>query len=285
MFYAREAVHRGLLTKNALRSSAWQQLFHNVYADSRLEISHRTRCHAAASWLFPPGCAIAGRSAVALLGGPQPRPAEPVEVLVEPTARFGPVAGLRIHVATWREGEVWRVDGMPVTSPTRTCWDLAYWLDLVEAVAHVDALLHSGAARMEELMAYLRRRKGERGARRLAQVLDLVDGGAESLPESRLRVRLVEAGAPRPVTQHVIERHGRFVARVDLAWPAFKVAVEYDGLWHHDPEQFHRDRRRLNQILGEEWIVLHVTSRRLAEDFDGILTELRTALTSRRPRT
>ncbi|WP_405093472.1 hypothetical protein OG767_11955 [Micromonospora sp. NBC_01392] len=284
MFFAREVVHLGLLTRNDLRSSAWRQLFHNVYADARLEISHVMRARAAASWLFPPGCAIAGRSAVALLGGPQPRPDEPVEVLVEPSARFGPVAGLRIHVANWREGEVFRVDRAPVTTPVRTCWDLACWLDVVEAVAHIDALLRRGVTDHAELTAYQRRRGAERGVRRFAEALQLVDGGAESLPESRLRVRLIRAGLPRPVTQHVISRQGRFVARVDLAWPDRKVAVEYDGLWHHDAEQFHRDRRRLNQILGDDWLVLHVTAKRMAEDFDGVLTEIRTALATRRPR-
>ncbi|RNM00312.1 hypothetical protein EFE23_06600 [Micromonospora solifontis] len=247
-----------------------------------MEISHVTRCRAAASWLFPPGCAIAGRSAVALLGGAEPRADEPVEVLVEPSARFGPVAGLRIHVARWQEGEVSRIGRIPVTTAARTCWDVARWLDVVEAVAHVDSLVHQRVTGPADLTAYLGQRRGERGARRFADVLSLVDGGAESLPESRLRVRIVRAGLPRPVTQHVIERNGRFVARVDLAWPDLKVAVEYDGLWHHDPDQFHRDRRRLNRILGDDWIVLHVTSRRMAEDFEGVLTEIRTALRRRR---
>ena len=68
-------------------------------------------------------------------------------------------------------------------------------------------------------------------------------------------MRLVLAGLPAPVTQLVVGRVGRFVARLDLAWPHLKVAVEYDGLWHDDPEQFHRDRRRLNRLLGEDWIV------------------------------
>ncbi|WP_446213735.1 hypothetical protein [Micromonospora sp. IBSANI012] len=63
------------------------------------------------------------------------------------------------------------------------------------------------------------------------------------------------------------------------------MANEYDGLWHHDPDQFHRDRQRLNRMLGDDWIVLHVTSKRMREDFDTFLTEVRTALTSRtRPR-
>ncbi|MCI4065288.1 endonuclease domain-containing protein [Micromonospora sp. R77] len=282
VFFARDAIQRGLLTRNELRSSAWRQLFHNVYADARLAVSHRTRCLAAASWLFPPGCLVAGRSAVALLGGPVPGPDEPVEVLVDPASRFGPLAGLLIHVCRWSEDDVQRIEQVPVTNAVRTCWDLACWLDVVEAVALVDALLHVGVVRLAQLKAYLVRRRGARGVRRFAEVLSLVDGGAGSLPESRLRVRLVRAGLPRPVTQYVIERGNRFIARVDLAWPELKVAVEYDGLWHRDPDQFHRDRQRLNKMLGDDWIVLHVTSKRMKEDFPAVLAEIRTALAARR---
>ncbi|MGN9777383.1 endonuclease domain-containing protein [Micromonospora sp. H33] len=282
VFFAREVVRRGLLTKNDLRSSAWQRLFQNVYADARLEISHRARCRAAASWLLPPGCAIAGHSAASMHGGPQPGPSAPVEVVVEPSARFGPLDGLRIHVAAWREGDVQRIEGIPVTTVARTCWDVACWLDLEDSVALIDSLRHAGVAELHDLERYLDERRGERGWRRFAEALSLSDGGAESLPESRLRVRLVKAGLPPPVTQHVISRAGRFIARVDLAWPDLKIAVEYEGVWHHDPAQFHRDRRRLNRILGDDWIVLHITSQRMRDDFQGFLTELRTVINSRR---
>jgi very-short-patch-repair endonuclease len=137
--------------------------------------------------------------------------------------------------------------GLPVTTAARTCWDLAQWLDPVEAVVLVDALV---AARLVSL--------------------------AEQ--ESRLRVRLVLAGLPTPVTQHVITQAGRFVARVDLAWPEHRVAVEYDGTWHATTEQFHADRRRLNGLAATGWIVLHVTATRLREDFDRFVGELRAAL-------
>jgi very-short-patch-repair endonuclease len=76
------------------------------------------------------------------------------------------------------------------------------------------------------------------------------------------------------------------VLHPDLAWPEFRVAVEYDGHWHGDPDQLHRDRRRLNQLVAAGWLVLHVTSRRLNLDFPSVLREVRTALVSRgwRPR-
>jgi very-short-patch-repair endonuclease len=84
------------------------------------------------------------------------------------------------------------------------------------------------------------------------------------------------------VSQYVIERYGAFVARVDLAWPRWRVAVEYDGEWHGDPDQLHRDRARLNRLLTtDDWLVLHVTARRLREDFDGIVAEIRAALNAR----
>ncbi|MEU6022875.1 hypothetical protein [Micromonospora sp. NPDC047134] len=153
---------------------------------------------------------------------------------------------------------------MPVTTPLRTCWDLAQWLDLAEAVVVVDRLLGRRLVRTEQLLDLAQDRRGARGWKRMLRVAELADPGAESAPESRLRVRIVLAGLPRPVTQFVVQRDGRFI-----------------GLWHDDPAQFHRDRRRLNRLLGEDWIVLHVTAQRLREDFDGFLAELRQAIRTR----
>jgi very-short-patch-repair endonuclease len=121
-------------------------------------------------------------------------------------------------------------------------------------------------------------RRWERGWRRFDRAAGLADGGAESPQESRLRVRLVLAGLPRPVTQHEIRHDGRFVARADLAWPQWRVAVEYDGAWHDDSERFHRDRERLNRMQAAGWVVLLITARRFHGDFDGFVAEVRTAL-------
>lgn len=171
--------------------------------------------------------------------------------------------------------------GMPVTTPQRTSWDLAQWLTVEEAVAVIDGLLRQRLVNPTELRDLAYARVGARGWKRMLRVAGLADAGAGSPQESRLRVRLVLAGLPPPVSQFVVERDGRFIARLDLAWPEWKVAVEYDGLWHHDPEQFHRDRQRLNRLLGEDWIVLHVTAKRFKEDFPSFLTEVRQALRSR----
>ncbi len=45
---------------------------------------------------------------------------------------------------------------------------------------------------------------GMRGNRKARAAFDLADGGAQSRPESLLRVRFVISGLPRPVLQHPI---------------------------------------------------------------------------------
>ncbi|MDG4809047.1 hypothetical protein O7634_20050 [Micromonospora sp. WMMD1120] len=274
-------VAQGLLTRSELRSAAWRPLFRDVYMDARLAVTHRTRCAAAARWVLPSGVVIAGRSAAALYGAASVATHEPLDVLVPSGQRFGPVAGFVVHSSQLAATDIALRQEIPLTTPTRTCWDLAQWLPTEEAVAIVDHLASHRLVAVSELRTESRSRVGNRGWRRLARVAELADAGAESTPESLLRVRIVLAGLPAPVTQFIVERDGRFVARLDLAWPDLKVAVEYDGLWHDDPEQFHRDRRRLNRLVGADWIVLHVTAKRFREDFDAFLSELRQALHSR----
>ena len=63
----------------------------------------------------------------------------------------------------------------------------------------------------------------------------LADGLAESQQETRVRLLIGRSRLPAPVAQFRILVEGRFVARVDFAWPEHKVALEYDGLWHSEP--------------------------------------------------
>ena len=61
----------------------------------------------------------------------------------------------------------------------------------------------------------------------------LADAGAESPPETRLRLAFLAAGLPRPTTQYVIvDERGHYVRRIDMCWEQFKVGAEYDGAHH-----------------------------------------------------
>lgn len=282
LFSGGDAVTGGLLTPADLRSRAWQQVLRGIYADATITLTHQHRCLAVARFVLPDGGAIAGRSAAYLYGARLVGPTDPVEILV-PSDSHVRRAGVRVHHAQVDPADVGRHDGIPLTGPARTAWDLAQGCrDPVEAVVVLDALAARRVVTPSDLAAYAHARAGQRGWRRLLKVAGLVDAGAESPQESRLRTRLVLAGIPRPETQVVITVDGRFIARCDLGWSEFRIAVEYDGVWHAESAtQIHADRRRLNALIAAGWIVLHVTARRLRDDFAGFVTELRAVLRSR----
>lgn len=55
--------------------------------------------------------------------------------------------------------------------------------------------------------------------------------------ETWLRLLIVVAGLPEPVTNlNVHDASGRWIARPDLLYPAYRVAIEYDGYHHGGPD-------------------------------------------------
>jgi very-short-patch-repair endonuclease len=281
IFRGSHAVGRRLVSAKELRGKAWVRVRQDVYADARLERDHELYCRAAGLRL-PASVVIAGPSAAYLDGVRHAAgPDDDVHVVAPPGVVNCPRRGLRIHHTDLSPDEYSVRSGLRRTTPARTAWDLALWLDLVRAVSVIDGMLALGLLLPTELVEMVDRRRSWRGSQSAARAFDLADSRAQSAPESQLRVRLILAGLPRPVAQHPVRCSSGVLLHPDLAWPQFKVAVEYDGQWHGDPDQLHHDRRRINKLVSAGWIVLHVTSRRLANDFPGVVYEVRAALTSR----
>jgi very-short-patch-repair endonuclease len=283
-FHGRQAIEAGLLTRGQLQSSAWRRLFHGIYVDSSVDLSHEMRCLVACALILPDGGVIAGRSAATVHGVGLTHPLDPVEALVSYGATLAGRPEMRLHRGFFGADEVELVRGMSVTTKVRTCWDLARWLPLPDSAVFIDQMLARSLVTIADFAAYVRRRAEEHprphGLRKAQRVLPLLDGRAESAPESSLRVRFVLAGLPPPRVQfNVSTRDGRFIARVDLAWPEFRIAVEYDGLWHVGSRaQMEKDRARLNALVSAGWTVLHVTATRMRDDFDGIVSEVRATM-------
>lgn len=116
-----------------------------------------------------------------------------------------------------------------------------------------------------DLRAVLEARGRLRGKRLLTEALELVRSGSDSPTESRLRLRLVEAGFPEP------ELNGRVLLGVepdgwedwsgpkDLLWRRWRIAVEYEGAHHLElADQYRRDMRRDEAMRERGWIVLRV---------------------------
>ena len=147
-----------------------------------------------------------------------------------------------------------------VTTPQRTWLDCAALVPLVHLVAMGDHLLRHGLATTDELeviVSWGRRRRGVVTAR---AALPLLDPRAASPPESVVRAHCLLAGLPRPVCNLDVEHEGVWLARVDLAWPEARLAVEYDGAVHLDEAQRRRDAWRRNAQQRAGWLVITVTA-------------------------
>jgi len=143
------------------------------------------------------------------------------------------------------------------TTPARTAYDIGRRVPGDTAIIRIDALLNATMCAVEEVERIADRYPGARGMRRLRDALDLVDGGAESPKETELRLLLVRDGLPPPVTQIRVGRR-----RIDMGWPEWKVAVEYDGEQHWtNPENHADDIERLEYLAAQGWIIVRVSAR------------------------
>jgi hypothetical protein len=257
VFRGSTAVRSGVLSRRQLSGPTWRRLFQDVYVHRDVPITHELRIRGAVALL--PSAVVTGVSAGVLWGLDLAGPDDDVEVTLPPPSHMVRVEGLRTRRAALRRGDVLRRRGVRVTTPEMTAVRLADHLPRDAAVCAVDQLIATGVVDLASVRARAGSAYGP-GSARARAVAALADGLAESPQETRLRLLIGRGGLSLPVAQYRVLDEDRFVARVDFAWPEVKVAVEYDGLWHAEPGQFARDRRRLNRLQEAGWRVVFVTA-------------------------
>jgi len=188
--------------------------------------------------------------------------------------------GLVVRHDSLADDEVVTIGGVRVTSRARTAFDLARHLPRDSAVARLDALMNAAPFGHEDVHLLAKRHPGARGLVRLRNALPLVDGGAESPRESRLRLLFIDAGLPRPTTQYVVRNEfAHYVRRIDMCWEEFKVGAEYDGAQHlTDRRQYSMDIWANRELLRLKWHVIHVIKEDSGRE---IVEDARTALLER----
>ncbi|SDQ11547.1 endonuclease domain-containing protein [Quadrisphaera sp. DSM 44207] len=262
VFRGATAVSEGWLTASQLRSPRLVRVLHGVYRPAHVPLTHGLQCRAAAL-VVPPAARLTGRSLATVLGCDLRRPGDPVEVVVPVEEAGSAIRGITLRAAsqgplgsgTWRS--------VPVASRERMGFDLAARHDLETAVSHLDAAAGKGLLDVEAFRSWLEHRH-EDDVRHVRTAAALVDARAGSPPESVCRVRLLQAGIA-VVPQHRVRDARGVIARVDLAIPELRIAIEYDGAWHADRLQLERDRARLNRLQAAGWTVVHVTAAVLRE--------------------
>lgn len=218
-----------------------------------------------------PGAVLTGWSAAALHGiAPLDENALP-ELCVGPRGRAR--AGLRIRRYVIPTEAIQQVRGLSVTSPRWTAFDLARFSEHVLGVLGVEEFYLRGLApaAMRETVDYL---AGTWGVARARRVLADADPLRESPRETETRLLLREAGFTGFVSQ---VRVPELAYRLDLADPVRKIAVEYDGAHHDDPEQIPKDRFRRNWLQAHGWIVIVVDRRSFRAQRDDILRQVEAA--------
>lgn len=157
-------------------------------------------------------------------------------------------------------GDVTILDGIPVASAELTLLGLAAVCSETVLELAFDRAEQRGLVTPDSVRGLLARlgRRGRPGVRALRSLVDLraPEGGvAESEMETLLRRALVAGGLPEPVMQHeVMDRLGRFVARVDAAYPGARIAIEYDSNLHHSGRlAIARDGERRSRLLAAGW--------------------------------
>lgn len=277
LFTRADAVSAGISDKQ-LRTGPYRRVLHGIYTESATRPTHALKCRAAAMTL-PADAIITGRSAATLRGTPLAGAQDDVDVLVNRDKYMNRRAGVRCWSRTSAPDEHNVENGLRVATPTRAAFDILSRYSIKFGVAYLDALLHDRMVDSADLGGFLANRTYY-GGRRAKRAFALLDPRAESIPESVLRVTLNLHGL-RPTPQLRVYDGSEFVARVDLGFPHQRLAVEYEGAWHADPEQHRRDRNRLYKLRHCGWTVIVVTAQRLHGDAEGIVAEIRHALRAR----
>ncbi|HWA65315.1 MAG TPA: type IV toxin-antitoxin system AbiEi family antitoxin domain-containing protein [Mycobacteriales bacterium] len=224
---------------------------------------------------------ISYQSAVAWHGVDLPTPLTQIHVTVpRHRGRYAEaVAGVRLHRADLARTDVEFRNGALVTTPLRTCLDIARHAPIDQAVAIIDAFIRQRHFTDAEFAAVARGAKGP-GRLRIQTVAGLVDPLSGSVLESLTRVLLWREGLPIPVTQLSLKSSATgWVGFVDFAWPQLRAVLECDGYaYHSSREYFRRDRRRWTAITAAGWRLAVVTWFDVTQDPAYVVTAVRRLL-------
>jgi hypothetical protein len=258
VFIGSEALAAGKVTRNDLRRN-YRRMFPDGYGPPEPTIRDRAR----GAWLWSGRRGvISGVAASALHWAKYVDDDAPIEMLW----RNGrPPNGLIVRNEAYTADEVTTYDGIPVTTPARTIFDLGRHLDRDEAVARIDALLWVGRVSIGDVQPTIGRYPWARGLAQLRVAMELADDGAESPRETRLRLLLTDACMRPTDTQIPVYEGNRLITKFDMGWKHLLVGVQYDGGHHQtDREQYVRDQKALPKLEARNWIVVKV----IKEDTD-----------------
>jgi len=188
--------------------------------------------------------------------------------------------GIAGHRSRLRDDE-WLVrDGIPVTSPFRTVFDLAAVLKLRELERAWHEAEVRGLRDRVSLPMLLERYPGRRGSRNLRALLESSEpvGFTRNDFEEAFVAFVDSFGLRRPRMNGPLSLRGRNF-EIDAMWADERLAVELDSRAVHGTNRnFESDKQRDRILLAEGWRTMRVTWRQLQDEPDEVAADLRLAL-------
>jgi hypothetical protein len=183
-------------------------------------------------------------------------------------------ARLCVHVVVLAPDEFETCDGIRVTTPARTLFDLAAVVTEAQLEAAFNEAEYRRLTSPTSLDALLARHPGRRGIRAIRRVLENHGRNGETRTRSELERRLIALldayGLPRPI----VNREGP-EGELDARWPDHRLIVELDGFAAHGTRKaFEDDRARDRALTAAGWRVVRITWRQLTEDAATIAAQL-----------
>ena len=193
--------------------------------------------------------------------------------------------GVIAHTLIASPDEVETVDGIRISTRSRTWLDLARRLSLAELVCLGDQLIRiprpEFEARsepfdtLERLRALIGRHPNLQGVVRAREALELMRVGADSAPESMLRLAMLDANLPEPDLQIALRPNDAASPTADLGYRHRRLAIQYDGGHHLLEAQQLSDRRRDKAFESAAWKVLVFTKDDAADGFHRAVTAIK----------
>ena len=254
------------------------EVFRGVYIVGVRRISTKGRWMAAVL-AGGQGAVLSHRSAARLW-----RLLPPASGLIDVTSPQAEVErkGIIGHRSRLQDDEWLERDGIPVTSPFRTIFDLAAIAEMRE----LERAFHEAEVRevtdRVSLPMLLERYPGRRGTRKVQALLEsrqLAMITRNDFEEAFLAL-VDSCDLPRPRMNADLAVRGRFF-EVDALWEREGVAVELDSRTVHGTrKKFESDRLRDRILIAEGWKTMRVTWRQLQDERAEIASDLRQALYS-----
>lgn len=170
--------------------------------------------------------------------------------------------GIECHV-THQPLEPWCVvSGIPLAHPARSWLYMAKAGDVQSLVLLGDALMRRKRMLIEpsELADVLENPGCVPGIKKARRALGLIRPGTETMGETWIRLKIIEAGLPCPDVNVAVRRpdNDSFFL-LDQGYLELVIAIEVDGPVHADVDQWKRDVSRENLLKSMGWQVVRTS--------------------------